>query len=624
MLQIKYIFIKLKRGLVVKMKDIHSFFVPIMGTSFTIDTPIKVAKYGISSVMSIGDDHLCESMRKFYSEKYGESYTPIKVGENNYRIRRITGYLNLVGRIIKQQITELKSAPFEQGSEITTYFELLPSDSSLKQDYLKMLNTEDEDEKIILQKQLRQSVKPGSADVNIMTKVDKTAVSDEGEQLPDEFSSALTALRAFAESDLEASMVFSAGFNRRLYGYVDKFADFFPDKSGYLKKKIILKVSDYRSAVIQGKFLAKKGIWISEYRIESGLNCGGHSFVANCALIGPVLEEFNQKEEELKTLLLNLCNKELATINKPLYADATKFAITVQGGVGTANEHAFLKRYYKVDGVGWGTPFLLVPQVSNVDEASMSLLLNAKADDLYLSDVSPLGVPFNTIYASASQTNRDANIAAGSPGSSCPKGFLAFNTEFTKKAICTASKLFQKLKIAQLKALDLGKEEFDKAYQDIVAKVCLCEDLAAAVFVKNKISFNRPLYPAICPGPNLAFFSGTFSLNDMIGHIYGKISLINESRPHLFVNELKLYIDHLAKEIKGSIDKLTPNRVKYFISFKDNLDEGIEYYKNLLPKIVEETKKYQLSIKDELKELKTELDQIVASNQNIFLIPQKA
>ena len=65
--------------------------------------------------------------------------------------------------------------------------------------------------------------------------------------------------------------------NPRLYGYIANFKDFFPDVNGKIKKKIVLKVSDYRSAIIQGKFLAKKGLWVSEYRIESGLNCGGHA-----------------------------------------------------------------------------------------------------------------------------------------------------------------------------------------------------------------------------------------------------------------------------------------------------------------------------------------------------------
>ena len=57
-----------------KKYNVHSFFIPVMGTAFTIDTPLKVAKYGISSVISIGDDELCEDMRQHYSQKHGLPY----------------------------------------------------------------------------------------------------------------------------------------------------------------------------------------------------------------------------------------------------------------------------------------------------------------------------------------------------------------------------------------------------------------------------------------------------------------------------------------------------------------------------------------------------------------------
>ena len=42
----------------------HSFHVPVMGIAFTIDTPIKIAKYGISSVISIVDDIIIEKMNE--------------------------------------------------------------------------------------------------------------------------------------------------------------------------------------------------------------------------------------------------------------------------------------------------------------------------------------------------------------------------------------------------------------------------------------------------------------------------------------------------------------------------------------------------------------------------------
>ena len=130
----------------------------------------------------------------------------------------------------------------------------------------------------------------GSIDVNIMTKVDKDNYKKD-EKLSIEYNDAHAALRGFANSDLKSSLVLSAGMNPRLYAYMSQFDDFYPNEKGEIKKKIILKVSDFRSALLQGKFLAKKGLWVSEYRIESGLNCGGHAFATDGHLLGPVLEE---------------------------------------------------------------------------------------------------------------------------------------------------------------------------------------------------------------------------------------------------------------------------------------------------------------------------------------------
>ena len=42
----------------------HTFHIPVMGLAYTIDTPIKVAKYGITSVISIIEDYLIEQMRE--------------------------------------------------------------------------------------------------------------------------------------------------------------------------------------------------------------------------------------------------------------------------------------------------------------------------------------------------------------------------------------------------------------------------------------------------------------------------------------------------------------------------------------------------------------------------------
>jgi hypothetical protein len=54
----------------------------------------------------------------------------------------------------------------------------------------------------------------------------------------------------------------------------------------------------------------------------------------------------------------------------------------------------------------------------------------------------------------------------------------------------------------------------------------------------------------VCSGPNLAYFSKIASLEEMVGHIYGRIQLLTDSqRPNMFLNELRLYIDYLKNEL---------------------------------------------------------------------------
>ena len=187
---------------------------------------------------------------------------------------------------------ELRALPFGADNELAKYFELLPERSPLKIKYREMNAMEPGTLQELGQAELREGITAGAIDVNIMAKVDRTAVDAAGNALPQEYSDALAAFRGFAASDLTSSVVFSAGYNPRLYNYVEQFADFYPDANGQLAKKLILKVSDYRSALIQGKIFAKKGLWISEFRIESGLNCGGHAFATDGLLLGPILEEF--------------------------------------------------------------------------------------------------------------------------------------------------------------------------------------------------------------------------------------------------------------------------------------------------------------------------------------------
>ncbi|CAN5523159.1 hypothetical protein BH10BAC3_BH10BAC3_07280 [soil metagenome] len=581
---------------------VHSFHIPVMGLGFTVDTPLKVAHFGISSVISIVEDGLIEEMRKHYFQLHKIPYVAITEKQEDYRAKRITAYLNLINHLVIQKTAALKEQLFETGTDITKYFDLLPDETALKQKYQLMLGTADAIKKTELQYELRNAVFAGSIDVNIMAKLDKTNYAKDGTALDKEYSDALAALRGYAESRVNSSIIFSAGYNPSLYAYAENFRDFYPDEKGLLKKKIILKVSDYRSAVTQGKMLAKKGLWVSEFRIESGLNCGGHAFATEGLLLGPILETFKLNREALAQELYTICNKALAANNKPTFTFSPQLKITVQGGIGTSLENKFLIDYYQTNSTGWGSPFLLVPEATNVDTKTLQQLATAKPGDYYISNASPLGVPFNNFRSSTSEQQRLERIAKGKPGSPCHRKFLASNTEFTEKPICTASRQYQHLKIAQLKEQDLPVQEFNEKFKEITDKACLCTGLSASVLINNDITPAHKLTSvAICPGPNLAYFSGTFSLTQMVDHIYGRANILNEvARPNMFVNELSMYVAYLKKEIDKSIASLNNNKIRYLKNFQANLLEGVNYYKKLTANISPDAAKIINDMQQEL------------------------
>ena len=586
----------------------HTFHIPVMGLGYTIDTPVKVARFGISSVVSIIQDILVEQMREFYCKQAAEEYIYIPMDDIDHRAKRVTAYLDLMQRIVDKQVEEMKKQPFEDGNDIVKYFKLLPAASPVKQLYSEMTKMSGE-AKELCQKQLRDKIIAGSIDVNIMTKIDNQNYSKDNVLLPIEYSDALSAFRGFANSTLASSIVFSAGLNPRLFAYLENFEDFFPDSEGTIKKKIILKVSDYRSALIQGKFLAKKGVWISEFRIESGLNCGGHAFPTEGYLLGPILEEFKSKKQELTSELLAICNRGLEEKKHKMLPATTEIRISVQGGIGTAKEDVFLKDYYNIDATGWGSPFLLVPEATNVDDKTLQQLADAKKEDYFLSFASPLGIPFNNFRKSSSEVQRIARIEKMRAGSPCYKKYLSFNSEFTEKPICTSSREYQNLKLKELTNLNLTKEQFEKKFDEITAKDCLCEGLSSTVLLKNNIPVHHHLEAvAICPGPNLAYFSKTFSLEEMIDHIYGRFNALNAlNRSHMFVNELKMYIDYLKEEVEKNIHSLTDKQTKYFSSFKTNLLQGIEYYKQLIPKMANEAEDFKKRMDEEIEMMKNNL-----------------
>ena len=564
-------------------QKLHTFHIPVMGLAYTIDSPIKVAHFGISSVLSIVDDDLIEKMTAFYSKKFQQPYNEITQKVEDYRAKRITTYLDLVADIVHKKFENFKTELCENKETLEQYINMLPTQSEVKAG-LQHLIEDGYELKNNVADYIERHLSPGAIDVNIMTKVDKENFN-KNEPLPLMYNDAHAALRGFANSKLSSSIVLSAGMNPRLYSYFEAFTDFYPDANNQLKKKIILKVSDFRSAMIQGSFLAKKGLWVSEYRIESGLNCGGHAFATEGILLGPILEEFKQKKQELIANNFQMMNKALEIKNLPTVQEPFSMEITVQGGVGTSAEHDFLLENYNMDAVGWGSPFLLVPEATTLDAETRTLLAKAEEKDLYLSHISPLGIPFNTIRGTSNEFFKKQRIDKDKAGSSCPKKFLALSKDKNGKGICTASKKYQDTKLEELDTIkdDLTDSNYQKRKDAITEKACLCVGLANASYMDHDIKIKGESQGVvICPGPNMAYFNQEISLEKMVNHIYGRVNVMPfENRPNLFVKEIELYFDYLKKEIEDHTD-ITNAVLKKWNSFKANMVIGIEYYENLL------------------------------------------
>ena len=556
----------------------HKFHIPVMGTGHSIDSPIRVAHLGIASVMSIVDDILVEKIYRHYAQKFSIDIEEIAKNDPYARSKRITAYLNVVDKIVALKLNEIKLLPFEAANEKTKYFDLLPDDSPLKKKYKYYLTIETKAEKEKIASELTDLMHAGSIDVNIMSKLDRTNYAKDGTILSDEFNDAKAALRGYAESTLISSIVFSAGFNRSLLGYLTQFKDFYRDADGKIKKKIIIKVSDFRSAMIQGKFLATKGLEVSEFRIESGLNCGGHAFASQGYLLPSILKEFKDKRktlaQEFIPLIKSYYEKQNWNFNESNFMSEP--LLTVQGGIGTSGEAQRMIEDFECDSTGWGSPFLLVPEATCVDDDTLNLLMNAKKDDLYLSGASPLGVPFNNLRNTGSENWTKDRAESGRPGSACPKGFLISDKQYTDKPICTASRQFQKNKFDEITALQISDSEKDELLDSMFAKVCLCDHLANGALIKLGISPKSKSPQSICPGPNIVWFDRQYSLQEMTDHIYGRgESLVSSERPHMFCQELELYVNYFGNLVKtiGSSEA----EIKYLEIFKENLEKGIEY-----------------------------------------------
>ncbi len=94
------------------LNELHSFHIPVMGIGHSVDTPIRVAPFGISSVISLVDDLLLEQLRHYYCRVNDLPWTAIPREARDGRAKRITAYLDLVLHLVNRKMEAIRREPF--------------------------------------------------------------------------------------------------------------------------------------------------------------------------------------------------------------------------------------------------------------------------------------------------------------------------------------------------------------------------------------------------------------------------------------------------------------------------------------------------------------------------------
>ena len=421
---------------------VHKIHIPVMGICYTADTPIRVAHLGITSVISLVDDGLLEEYRMAYAERLG-----LDLGSpQTTRIGRIRSYLDFVADEVDRKFTRLCAERFDGGSDKDIYFLMLPLDSRLRVEYDGIF-AKTGLARIAAEAALTEKMEPGEIQANIMVGLNHE-------------EAAFDAVRGFAASKVKGALVLSAGVNLAVFEEIAKYKDFYRTHDKAPSKKIILKVSDYRSALIQGRYLAKKGLEVYEYRIESGVNCGGHAFFESKKLLLDVILEFVENREKLFETTRAMIEKA------GKIPPAASVRITAQGGL-CASEDVEKILSLGIDGVGVGTPFLLVPQATSMDKTTRRMLAAATPEDVYISHASPLEIPFVNLRTSTAAElcrkkveeffapeSEKSNAPELKPGFPCRQHYLCRKVPGFDHPVCMASREYVMQRLAEIDELE--------------------------------------------------------------------------------------------------------------------------------------------------------------------------
>jgi hypothetical protein len=160
--------------------------------------------------------------------------------------------------------------------------------------------------------------------------------------------------------------------------------------------------------------------------------------------------------------------------------------------------------------------------------------------------------------------------------------------------------------------MDLNPEAHKEHFNKIVDKSCICVGLGTSPLINNDIDRKvEGENVSICPGPNMAYYSEVISLKKMVDHIYGRTNIIKrDDRPNMFIKELALYINYLKEKVDDSQKPISEKEFKYFLTFQKNIQDGIDYYKDLFVNIMLKSNEEKFDLLNNLLILENELNSI--------------
>ena len=256
-----------------------------------------------------------------------------------------------------------------------------------------------------------------------------------------------------------------------------------------------------------------------------------------------------------------------------------------------------------------------VANQKRVNDLRKEIITQAKEQSfglyLYLSNVSPLGVPFNNLRNASKEVEKWQKVKEGNPGSPCPRRYLAFSKEYNEEGVCTASRLYQKNKIDEKGISD-----------QITDKTCLCMGLAATAVINYGVETRESKGVSICPGPNMAYFDKKLTLSDMTNHIYNGIDgVVRADRPNMFVNELGMYLKYLTEKVEEHKKDWGKRSAQYLNGFTDNMNTGIAYYNEMFASVEDAFSSVKASAINSLKEAMNSMQEM--REEISLLIEQK-